>query len=320
MNQKLFVFITVFCAVPLLLPLRAQQPVSPFKDSCEWSVSRYKFRTMGSDTLKDDKIWLKVYRDQSNTPFSFDAGRAELYALVRYDSAEKRLYGMHPSNSAGNEFLMYDFSMKVGDTVDVVSYKRTLEGRDLSMKAIRIGPANDSVTLSNGEKRAILHMQMYNPEEPWNQLFKSVWIEGIGSDFGLFSPDYGSSYSCRYERLVLLCYAENGETLLELPENDINDSVKGDCFNSDMGLKVPETCSKSSVEVFPNPASGQIWLRDAQGTLQSLQVFNAVGQEVLRQNLEGSEQVVNISTLAKGVYFLKIGTDRATVMRKIVVE
>ncbi|MBQ6666523.1 MAG: T9SS type A sorting domain-containing protein [Bacteroidales bacterium] len=28
----------------------------------------------------------------------------------------------------------------------------------------------------------------------------------------------------------------------------------------------------------------------------------------------------NISTLAKGVYFLKIGTDRATVMRKIVVE
>ncbi len=28
----------------------------------------------------------------------------------------------------------------------------------------------------------------------------------------------------------------------------------------------------------------------------------------------------NISTLAKGVYFLKIGTDRATVVRKIVVE
>lgn len=61
-------------------------------------------------------------------------------------------------------------------------------------------------------------------------------------------------------------------------------------------------------------------MRDAQGTLRSLQVFNAIGQEVLRQSLEGSEQVVNISTLAKGVYFLKIGTDRASVMRKIVVE
>ena len=67
-------------------------------------------------------------------------------------------------------------------------------------------------------------------------------------------------------------------------------------------------------------ASSQIRLRYEQGTLQSLRVFNAVGQEVLRQNLEGSEQVVNISTLAKGVYFLKIGTDRATIMRKIVVE
>ena len=78
--------------------------------------------------------------------------------------------------------------------------------------------------------------------------------------------------------------------------------------------------STESLCVFPNPASGQIRLRYEQGTLQSLQVFNAVGQEVLRQNLEGSEQVVNISTLAKGVYFLKIGTDRATIMRKIVVE
>ena len=78
--------------------------------------------------------------------------------------------------------------------------------------------------------------------------------------------------------------------------------------------------STESLCVFPNPASGQIRLRYEQGTLQSLQVFNAVGQEVLRQNLEGSEQVVNIATLAKGVYFLRIGTDRTTVMRKIVVE
>ena len=78
--------------------------------------------------------------------------------------------------------------------------------------------------------------------------------------------------------------------------------------------------STESLCVFPNPASGQRRLRYEQGTLQSLQVFNAVGQEVLRQNLEGSEQVVNIATLAKGVYFLRIGTDRATVVRKIVVE
>ena len=80
------------------------------------------------------------------------------------------------------------------------------------------------------------------------------------------------------------------------------------------------TDDETGCEVFPNPATNQIRLRDAQGTLQSLRVFNAVGQEVLRQKLAGSEQIVNISTLAKGVYFLKIGTDRTTVIRKIVVE
>lgn len=313
MKEKIFVFITVFFAV-LLLPLQAQQPVSVFKDSCEWSVSRYKFRI-----INDGKTWLEVYRDQSNTPFSFDADRADLYALVRYDSAEKRIYGKHPSDSAGNEFLMYDFSMQVGDTVDVVSYKRTPEGRDLSMKAICIGPANDSVTLRNGERRALLHIRMYNPEESWDQLFESVWIEGIGSNFGLFSPDYGPNYSCRYERLVLLCYAENGETLLELPENDINDSVKGDCFNSDMGLKVKETCSDSSVKVFPNPASDCISV-ECEAAMRRVTLCNALGQQVRRVVPETIHAELQVAGLPRGLYLLKVETAAGSTVRKVVVR
>ncbi|MBR5664725.1 MAG: hypothetical protein IKX13_03125 [Bacteroidales bacterium] len=55
-------------------------------------------------------------------------------------------------------------------------------------------------------------------------MFESRWAEGIGSNYGLFSPDYGGSYGCSIERKVLLCYAEKGENLLELPENDTNGS------------------------------------------------------------------------------------------------
>ncbi|MBP5612961.1 MAG: T9SS type A sorting domain-containing protein, partial [Bacteroidales bacterium] len=71
------------------------------------------------------------------------------------------------------------------------------------------------------------------------------------------------------------------------------------------------------ITVSPNPATSQIRLRDAQGTLQSLRVFNAVGQEVLRQDLDGSTGTVNISNLSKGIYFLQIRTGHGTVMRKI---
>ncbi|MBR5665107.1 MAG: T9SS type A sorting domain-containing protein [Bacteroidales bacterium] len=78
-----------------------------------------------------------------------------------------------------------------------------------------------------------------------------------------------------------------------------------------------EAAADEQITVSPNPATDQLQLRDAQGSLPSLRVFNAVGQEVLRQELSGSTGTVNISTLSKGIYFLQIRTGHGTVMRKI---
>ena len=285
-----------------------------FKDSCEWSVSYVKYRTSG-DTVVNWNTWLKVYREEYLEPDK-PSGSAALYALIRYDTATKLVFGipMKPYHPLVNSpVLMYDFSMKVGDSVRIASIERGLP------KLVAQCVGRDSVTLRNGEKRAALHIQIFNREEQsYHPFDETIWIEGIGSNYGLFSPDCKPDYDCRYEMLRLLCYHEGGELLMDFPQYD-TDGKQGDCFNKNVGGSVPDIKDRY-ITVSPNPASGQIRLRYEQGTMQSLQVFNAVGQEVLRQNLEGSEQVVNISTLAKGVYFLKIGTDRATVMRKIVVE
>ncbi len=285
-----------------------------FKDSCEWSVSYVKYRTSG-DTVVNWNTWLKVYREEYLEPDK-PSGNAALYALIRYDTATKLVFGipMKPYHPLVNSpVLMYDFSMKVGDSVRIASIERGLP------KLVAQCVGRDSVTLRNGEKRAALHIQIFNREEQsYHPFDETIWIEGIGSNYGLFSPDCKPDYDCRYEMLRLLCYHEGGELLMDFPQYD-TDGKQGDCFNKNVGGSVPDI-KDGYITVSPNPASGQIRLRDEQGMLRSLQVFNAIGQEVLRQNLEGSEQVVNISTLAKGVYFLRIGTDRTTVMRKIVVE
>ena len=78
-----------------------------------------------------------------------------------------------------------------------------------------------------------------------------------------------------------------------------------------------EAAADEQITVSPNPATDQLQLRDVQGSLQSLRLFNAVGQEVLRQELSGSTGTVNIATLSKGIYFLQIRTGHGTVMRKI---
>ncbi|MBR5664724.1 MAG: hypothetical protein IKX13_03120 [Bacteroidales bacterium] len=135
MSKRTFFGISIACMLAGVLPLQAQNDAPAFKDSCEWSVSRYKFRTIG-DTVKEGITYLKVYRDMDDSAFIFDESRATLYALMRYDAPAKRLYGLDPADSVTKEFLMYDFSMKEGDTIDIVAYKRSFDGGNTHMKAI----------------------------------------------------------------------------------------------------------------------------------------------------------------------------------------
>ena len=293
------------------------QSSSDFKDSCEWSVSNCKFRTIG-DTVKEGMTYMKVYRDMDDSAFSFDESRATLYALMRYDAPAKSLYGLDPADSVAKEFLMYDFSMKEGDTIDIVAYKRSLEGLNIPLKAICTGSGKDSVTLLDGEKRAVLQIQILNLDNTPNKLFKSKWMEGIGSDYGLFSPDYGSGYGCRIERNVLLCYAEKGETLLELPEND-NDGQKGDCFNMDKGMKINNLKATIPVSVQPNPASSKINV-ECKAEIRVLSLYNTAGQRLRQISPDATHVVLPVTGLPCGLYLLKVETDKGTAVQKVVVE
>jgi len=300
-----------------LLPVQAQNDAPVFKDSCEWSVSSYKFRTIG-DTVKEGMTYMKVYRDMDDSAFIFDESRATLYALMRYDAPAKRLYGLDPADSVTKEFLMYDFSMKEGDTIDIVAYKRSFDGGNTHLKAICTSSGKDSVTLLNGEKRAFLRINLINLDRPWDQdpLFESRWAEGIGSNYGLFSPDYGGSYGCSIERKVLLCYAEKGETLLELPEND-NDGQKGDCFNKDMGMRIGEITGIIPVTVRPNPASSQISV-ECEAEMRVLSLHNTAGQRLRQISPDATHVVLPVADLPYGLYLLKVETDKGTSVQKII--
>ncbi len=211
-------------------------------------------------------------------------------------------------NPIAKEFqLLYNFNLKKGDSYvicpspeypndSIVVHIDSIREETVHVHLLRVQYVHTE-SISHADRPNSWQMGWGN---------KAVIYETIGS-LNYFMPqetgwnDVFFSHLCQYI----------GDGIYYKRDPDENcDTVSG-IFDAEMSGRLI---------ISPNPASGQIRLRYEQGTLQSLQVFNAVGQEVLRQNLEGSEQVVNISSLAKGVYFLKIGTDRATVVRKIVVE
>lgn len=272
----------------------------PFKDSCEWSVSIYKYRTLG-DTVIEGNSYLKVYKVMFRNPTT-ETGMTP-YALIRNDSMTNRLYGysLTPTSSfLKEEALLYDFSLQVGDSAIIGSFERSIH--NLVAKCV----GRDSVTLRNGEKRAALRIRIINPKDQWGEpdgYDETIWIEGIGSNYGLFSPDCKDEYDCVYEILRLLCYHEQGELLLDFPEFD-RDSTPGDCYYKKVGGSVPHVTTAQFLSVCPNPARDQVVVKvsDPAALNGELSLTNMLGEVVYRGFIKNSETTLSLQGLANGMY------------------
>ncbi len=65
--------------------------------------------------------------------------------------------------------------------------------------------------------------------------------------------------------------------------------------------------TNSTLQIFPNPASTQITFQLIESDLgASVFIYNALGQEVLVDRLNGVNQILNIEKLSEGFYFIKV--------------
>ena len=85
---------------------------------------------------------------------------------------------------------------------------------------------------------------------------------------------------------------------------------------------VPTEEQEMSIEglsIYPNPALGsKIYIRTKKNEVKHVEVYNILGKAILSARLTGPE--FNISSLEKGIYFLKIQEGDKTSTRKLVVR
>lgn len=73
------------------------------------------------------------------------------------------------------------------------------------------------------------------------------------------------------------------------------------------------------LSIYPNPAPGnKIYIRTRHNQLKEVEVYNVLGKPILQKKISGTE--LNISSLEKGIYFLKIKEGEKTATRKLVVR
>ncbi|GGZ93438.1 T9SS type A sorting domain-containing protein [Algibacter mikhailovii] len=75
----------------------------------------------------------------------------------------------------------------------------------------------------------------------------------------------------------------------------------------------------SKFKIYPNPANDIITIASNNIDITSISVYSVLGKQVLA-GLELENDRLNISELAKGVYFLKINSDQGAVTKKIIKE
>ena len=73
------------------------------------------------------------------------------------------------------------------------------------------------------------------------------------------------------------------------------------------------------IAVYPNPAKEELIIETNLNTEQRLEIVNLIGQTIYTTYIY-RKGIINTSAFAKGVYILKLSSDKETVVRKFVKE
>ncbi|MCC6818642.1 MAG: PKD domain-containing protein [Bacteroidia bacterium] len=92
------------------------------------------------------------------------------------------------------------------------------------------------------------------------------------------------------------------------------------CFNKvNTVTSIADLYSSKGLKLYPNPSSGLVFL-EALGTISSIEVVNALGQVVMKLNVENDKLELNLSDLANGVYTIKAFVDGQFEIVTIVIQ
>ena len=196
-----------------------QEDYIPFVEiGKRWNVIRSDFdegshfeqyTLRNEEVVKDGKTYLKMYRTEDGLNTLYDAG------LLREE--DRKVYFF--DNDTQKEYLMFDYSLKAGDTYETYSYD---EQKMVSYKVMSVGDYREGPDVVRYDyNQAADSMDTYHRYlQKWivartDNGIEKTWIEGVGSLEGPLAnlrdvvlPDLSKDY---------LTYVEDYSTDLYLP-------------------------------------------------------------------------------------------------------
>jgi hypothetical protein len=84
-------------------------------------------------------------------------------------------------------------------------------------------------------------------------------------------------------------------------------------------IKIVETRGRASLQVYPNPTTGQLTINNGQLTIYSVELYDVMGKKLFeeKENLT-LLQSYDLTVFPAGIYFIKIQTENGEVVKKVV--
>lgn len=230
-------------------------------------------------------ILVKVWFDGPPVPPYCDTSWTfnHFYALVRQE--ENRIYVRQWGEQ---EALLYDFGLKVGDTLPI-TWNQWYE--DIVVTSI------DSLLVGNYYRKVFNLTQQSSPQ----------LIEGIGHEGGFIEP-FPPILECGH---FLLCFALNDTTYYP----NYNDPC-------DLTVNIHPTISQETIKYYPNPVINNLTIEYFNSeNIEQVVSYNASGQKkiLLFKKYGENTIIIDLSRLGKGFYIIQIiGKGETTLNLKII--
>jgi len=236
----------------------------------------YKLTTFvkfSGDTIINSNHYKKVLTSQDSLQSNYIVS-----GYIREDSSNKVFYRKSHDSTIR---LLYDFNVKVGDTVNIGwSY--------FPMKFVV--ETVDSIYIYDKYLKRIVILEDHGK-------FGEQWIEGIGSLCGVLESGYFFIVGSRHE---LLCYYENDTLKYSNPGYP-------DCYYNTVGVNDPVP-DEPDVNLYPNPiTSTSIFsIENKQTKNYILEIYNLNGVIIKTFVFNDEQLLLHNKNFVPGLYFYRL--------------
>jgi len=215
---------------------------------------------------------------------------SELYSHSYYREEAGKVYARGEETE---EFLIYDFTLEVGDTVTAGNPNEPGYNSALfTVKEVEFIPLEDGSLA-----------KQLKVENPLQASFR--WIEGVGSSDNTFAP--GTEWENDYTWHWFKCVFE---------EDELFYTVSSSC-----NLVRTEEIAKVPLEIYPNPSSSIFNVSlpsDMFFEEKWINIYSVTGDLVLTKNFDNEMIGIDVSALGVGVYLVKVTAENKSYYGKII--